>query len=147
MARKSSAAFLISMIHQISGRHFSRLLKEQGITEFNRGQGRILSVLWQEDKITTHDLCTRTGLGKSTLTTMLDRLEKSGQIKRLGDPSDKRITRIALLDKTVRAQRLYNAVSEKMLFTFYKGFSGRDQEQFEEYLERILKNIEHNKNW
>ena len=69
--------FLIAKIKHLSGRIFARMLKEQEI-EINPSQGRIMFVLWQEDALPISELANRTGLGKSTLTSMLDRLESSG---------------------------------------------------------------------
>lgn len=47
---ETRGGFLISQIKQIQGRIFGRLLVEAGIEEFNGAQGRILYVLWQEDR-------------------------------------------------------------------------------------------------
>ena len=71
---------MISKIHQISGRIFSKKLKDYKI-EINPGQGRILFALWEKDGISIQELAQRTSLGKSTLTSMLNRLEKAGYIQ------------------------------------------------------------------
>ena len=47
MVDKSYGGFLIGKIKQIQGRVFEKMLIENGISEFNGAQGRILFVLWQ----------------------------------------------------------------------------------------------------
>src|SRR5665811_1623465 len=91
--------FLVSKIHQLSGRVFARKLREHGIVSINPAQGRILFVLWQEDGISIQELAKRTSLGKSTLTSMIDRLESSGELTRVPAEGDRRKTLICLTQK------------------------------------------------
>jgi len=67
---------LLAKIHQITNRIFNKMLKDYGLDELNSSQGRILFVLWQQDNIPIRELSVKTQLSKSSLTTMLDRLEK-----------------------------------------------------------------------
>ena len=90
MTNQRKAGFLIAKIHQISGRILSKKLKEYGITELNPSQGRIMFVLWQNDGISINQLAKKTALGKSTLTSMLDRLENSDYLKRIASKDDRR---------------------------------------------------------
>jgi DNA-binding MarR family transcriptional regulator len=94
--RRSEGGFLLSKVHQLMGRVFNRLLREHGI-EFNSAQGRILFVLWKGDGIPITELAEETMLGKSTLTSMLDRLEEAGHIRRERSPEDRRVTLIRLV--------------------------------------------------
>ncbi len=139
--RATSGGFLVSQIKQIQGRVFGRLLLEAGIDEFNGAQGRILYVLWQQDDIPIAELSERTGLAKSTLTSMLDRMESSGQICRMADSVDRRQIRIALTDRARSMNDRYQAVSERMSEIFYSGFTAEEITLFEGYLERILGNL------
>ena len=123
------------------GRVFEKLLGEAGIEEFNGPQGRILYVLWQEDNLPIVELSRRTGLAKTTLTSMLDRLEARGFLNRGFDKSDRRIIRIILTDMARSMKDKYNQVSEDMNKIFYKGFSSDEITQFEGYLQKILDNL------
>jgi len=132
---------LISQIKQVQGRIFEKLLIKAGIEEFNGPQGRILYVLWQEDNLPIVELSKRTGLAKTTLTSMLDRLENSGFLTRVFDKSDRRRVRIAITDMARSMRDKYNQVSDDMNKIFYKGFSEDEILQFESYLEKILDNL------
>ncbi len=88
---ETRGGFLISQIKLIQVRVFGRLLIEAGIDEFNGAQGHILYVLWQEDNLPIVELARRTGLAKTTLTSMLDRMESLGHITRFYDPKGRGI--------------------------------------------------------
>lgn len=139
---ETRGGFLISQIKQIQGRIFGRLLTEAGIDEFNGAQGRILYVLWQEDGLPIVELSRRTGLAKTTLTGMLDRMESQGHIARCYDPKDRRQIRICLTESARGLEKRYREVSDEMSRLFYKGFAHEEILRLEAGLERILKNLE-----
>ena len=132
--------FLISKIHRLSGRVFARMLREYDI-EINPAQGRILFVLWREDGIPIRELVKRTSLGKSTLTSMLDRLEEAGYIARERSESDRRVVLVRRTDKDRAAQAAYEHVSAAMSSVFYRGLTDDEIGTFERTLERILDNL------
>ena len=138
---KTNGGFLISKIKQIQGRVFEKLRTEHGIDQFNGAQGRILFVLWEIDNIPIHELSDKTGLAKTTLTGMLDRLEASGHIRRAFDPQDRRKVNILLTEASRGLKSQYDDVSRKMSELFYEGFADEEILQFENCLARILKNL------
>ncbi len=138
---KTNGGFLISQIKQIQGRVFDALLQDYGIEEFNGAQGRILYILWQEDHLPIVELSRRTGLAKTTLTGMLDRMESSGFLIRTYDKEDRRQIKIVLTDKAKELNEKYDKVSDIMGRIFYKDFSQEEITSFEKMLERIQKNL------
>jgi DNA-binding MarR family transcriptional regulator len=141
LVSKSNGGFLISKVKQIQGRVFEKLLASHGIDQFNGAQGRILFVLWDRDGISISELSDRTGLAKTTLTSMLDRLEASGQVRRVFDPEDRRVVNIHLTDAARGLKDRYEAVSREMSEIFYEGFTDKEIAVFEHGLERILHNL------
>lgn len=140
-SKRRQGGLLISRIHQLQGRVFARMLKDHRIQNINPAQGRILFVLWQEDGIPVSALSKKTSLELSTLTRMLDRLEKSGHVKRLFDPADRRRVNIVLTEKNRRLRAGYDAVSDAMSRVFYAGFSEAESAQLEQLLSRVLENL------
>lgn len=138
----TKGGFLISQIKQIQGRIFGRLLTEAGIDEFNGAQGRILYVLWAEDNLPIVELARRTGLAKTTLTGMLDRLEQQGHIIRCYDREDRRQIRIRLTEHARSLEERYQEVSDKMNRLFYRGFTEEEILRFDTMLGHIQKNLE-----
>jgi DNA-binding MarR family transcriptional regulator len=137
---KSEGGYLISQIHQLSGRIFAKKLRELTI-DINHAQGRIIFALWKKDQIPINDLAKETSLSKSALTTMLERLEKSGHLVRKQSESDKRSTIICLTEKSSSMRNDYQKISEEMTDLFYKGFTNDQIFEFESSLKRILENL------
>ena len=138
---KTNGGFLISKIKQIQGRVFEKLLVSRGIDQFNNAQGRILFVLWNHDQIPISELSAETGLAKTTLTSMLDRMEASGHIRRVSNPEDRRELRICLTDTARNLKGVYEDVSQQMNEIFYQGFTEPEILTFESYLARVLDNL------
>lgn len=141
MTNETQGGFLISQIKQISGRIFEKLLANAGVEAFNGAQGRILYVLWQEDNVPIVELSRKTGLAKTTLTSMLDRMESANLIVRIYDKTDRRQIRIALTDTARGLSGEYDRVSRKMNEIYYAGFSNAEVITFENALKRILENL------
>ena len=106
--RSTKGGFLITQIKQVQGRIFDALLQKAGIEEFNGAQGRILYVLWQEDGLPVVELAKRTGLAKTTLTSMLERMDAKGFLERVPDRKDRRMLRIFLTPKAQGLSDRYN---------------------------------------
>ncbi len=141
MTQKTDGGILITRIKQLQGRIFEKLLAAHDISEFNGAQGRILFVLWEKDSIPISELARKTGLAKTTLTSMLDRMEQRELIERVYSPTDRRTVKIQLTEKALGLREHYEQVSDEMNQIFYKGF--RDEEIFalETGLRKVLANL------
>jgi DNA-binding MarR family transcriptional regulator len=137
---KRNGGFLISKIHQVSGRIFNRILQQEGVIEINSAQGRILFALWEQDGIPITTLSKKTMLERSTLTGMLDRLERDDFIIRKPSAEDRRVLLIYRTDKDRFFQRKFKRISERMCDIFYKGMNEEAIERFEDDLAHILDN-------
>lgn len=141
MEKLREGGFLISKIKQISGRIFDKKLKSYDIKDLNTAQGRIIFSLWQHDNIPISELVRQTALGKTTLTSMLTRLEQSGYILRNVDEKDKRNIIITLTEKSKSLEDRYETVSKEMISLFYQGLSETQIDEFENSLKYILSNL------
>ena len=139
---ETRTGFLISQIKQVQGRVFDRLLQSCGVEEFNGPQGRILYVLWQSEGIPIVELAQKTGLAKNTLTAMLGRMEQNGLIGREASSLDKRQSLIRLTPKARALEKRYHQVSKQMDDLFFQNFKREEIEELEQYLDRIVSNLE-----
>ena len=140
MKNQREGGFLIAKIHHLAGRIFARKLQERQI-EINPAQGRIMFVLWQSDRLSIKELAKKTSLSKSTLTSMLDRLEEAGHVVRVRSEKDRRKVLVEQTEKDRSWQEVYVQVSQDMTRLFYAGFTESEIEAFEGYLRRILDNL------
>lgn len=80
-------------------------------------------------------------LRRSTVTGLLQGLEKNGYIERLSVPDDGRLKQIVMTDKALNMekdmQRMFDAGEE----VFFRGFSEEEKKQLFDALERIRENI------
>ena len=140
MKSQRQAGFLMAKIRQVGGRIAERILREYNI-EITSAQGRIMFALWQQDRISINELAKKTQLKKSTLTSMLDRLEKMGYIKRQRSRKDRRKILIRRTEKDKALESKYVEVSQQMTKLYYNGFSKNEIDRFENDLTRILNNL------
>ena len=138
----TNGGFLVTKVKQLSDRVFEKILNEKKIEAFNGAQGRILYVLWQKDGISIKTLSEQCGLAITSLTSMLERMEKQGLLRRESDEKDKRKTLLFLTDRAYTLREDYEAVSAQMGEVFYEGFSEEEIRLFESFLRRVLDNLE-----
>ena len=139
---KANGGFLVTKVKQLGDRIFQKILSEKDVDAFNGPQGRILYVLWQEDGVPIKTISEKSGLAITSLTTMLERMEKSKLISRRQDEADRRKTLLFLTQKARNLKQDYDSVSEQMGEIYYDGFTKKEIIEFESYLEIIMNNLE-----
>ena len=138
----SHAGFMISKIKRIGDRIFQKKLEKADISAFNGAQGKLLYILWQHDGISAAELASQAGLAVTTLTSMLDRMEASGLICRQPDPADRRKTKLCLTELARGLKGQYDLISDDMTDVYLRGFSPEEVGLFEDFLRRVLQNLE-----
>lgn len=133
---------LLSQAHQLSGRVFSRVLKECQIDDINPSQGRILYALWKNNGVSQSELAEMTKLDKSSLALTLDRLEADGWVERRTHPTDSRKKTVHSSEKTTVLYEQYERASRKMTEIFYRGIGEAERDRFEETLCLIIRNLD-----
>lgn len=133
---------LLAQIKQLQGRIIEKKLKAYICQDLNGSQINILYQLWLEDNITISQLSTRTNLANTTLTTMLDRLEKQGQIIRHRNENNRREIRIQLTDSAKNLRQDSNLVLQEMHEINFNGFSNEEEDLVYSLLLRMKKNLE-----
>lgn len=139
---KSNSGFYISRIKQVNTRLLNKFFAQKNITAFNGEQGRILHVLWENDRISNRELSKKSGLAMSSLTTMLERMEEKKLLIRKFCPTDKRKSLIFLTDYAKSLKSEYDEISDKMTEISFEGISDEERLTFEATLEKVLYNFE-----
>lgn len=139
---KIEGGYLIGRAKLLSGRKLNKLFSEYGLTEFNGEQGKILYFLWKKDGLSSTDISLKTGLAINTLTNMLDKMEDEDLIYRKQSNRDKRKKYVFLTEKGKALERKSKIATDKMNEIFYKDFSVKEIEIFENMLRKIISNLE-----
>jgi DNA-binding MarR family transcriptional regulator len=85
--------YLIHDVSRLRRSAFDRCLKSLNVT---RSQWWVLAYLSREDGMTQTRLAEQLDVGKVAMGGLIDRIEKSGLVKRVADASDRRVNRIFL---------------------------------------------------
>jgi len=138
----SQGGYLLAKVQQVSSRVFNRLLKDAGGADINSAQGRILFALWEKGGMSISALAKETALEPSTLTSMLDRLEAAGLLRRSPSAEDRRAYVVECTDAGRAMESRYAALSKRMTELFYGEMSEAEIAAFEGSLGAILANLE-----
>lgn len=139
---KTQGGFLMTQIKQVGGRIFEQMLRDYGIVEFNGAQGKILYVLWEYQELSITKISKLTSLAKTTLTSMLDRMEEGGLICRRQNPESRREILVSITPQAQRLRTSYEEISDRVNDVYYRGFTQQEVVIYEQYLARILDNLE-----
>lgn len=139
--KKHYGGTLISQVKQLQDRAFNKILKEEGIYEFNGQQGRVLFALWKNEKLSLIELSRRTSLAKTTLSAMVERMKNEGLLIVEGSKEDKRSLVIYLSDKTLSLEEKINRATKKISDIFYKDFSEEEANELDRLLGKVKENL------
>lgn len=104
-------------------------------------QLKMLVVLWKEDGMTQNELGESVGKFKTSVTKLVDNLEKRKLIQRRPHPSDRRSNMVCLteLGKNIKKQLL--PIIEKTLEKAHNNISNDELITFHNVLDKIEKNL------
>ena len=108
--------YLIHDVSRLRRSAFDRCLKPHKVT---RSQWWVLAFLSREDGMTQSRLAEQLDLGTVAIGGLIDRLEKSGMVRRAADARDRRVNRIFLEPSSkqmiVRLRKLNHRMNETIL--------------------------------
>jgi DNA-binding MarR family transcriptional regulator len=102
----------------------------------------VLLSLWQEDCLQVMELGRRAGLEPSTMTGLIDRMERAGLVYRAADPDDRRAQRISLTECGQAVEETTMEVVERTIDGMLEGVAEEDMAILQTSLRRLLANTE-----
>lgn len=117
-----------------------RCLSEKGAGPVKPAYLGVLFCLWEEDGLQASVLGKRAGLEPSTMTGLLDRMERDGLVARQPDPRDRRASRICLTRPGREAREEARAAVSDALDKSFRGISGEDIKRLKRILKTVLAN-------
>lgn len=140
MGDKGEIRDLLFRIEMVRRRLLQSDFMELGFA-LGRGQPRILSFLYEEDRITQKELAERCELDVTTISRTLDKMEESGWIRRHRNPDSRRSVLIEITEegrqKAIAARKLFSMVDDKI----WEGFSEEEMDGVKEGLRKIYRNL------
>lgn len=129
-------------LHFLLEQTMNRKLQELDLTS---AQGHVIGFLAHNAEAPcARDMETRYGLSHATVSGILSRMEGKGFIEQRPDSRDRRVKRIFLLEKgQACSQGIWQRIEEsEQIMT--EGFTPEELAQFRAYLDRAIRNLEHN---
>ncbi|MBP2143545.1 DNA-binding MarR family transcriptional regulator [Methanococcus voltae] len=117
------------------------LLKDCEITS---SQFRVLSCLWVKDGLTQSEIHEYLGIKPSSISGLIDCLEKKGFLKRVVDKEDARINRIYLTEKSAEFKECCWEKAIGLNNDILEGFSEQEKEEVKKILVKLYDNV-HNR--
>ena len=130
--------FLIHDVSRLRRSAFDRCLKPLSVT---RSQWWMLAYLSREDGMTQSQLADELDLGKVAAGGLIDRLEKSGLIRREADSTDRRVNRVFLEPKSKQLIARMRKVSHRMNAQILAGLPESQMENAALTLDAMKQNL------
>jgi DNA-binding MarR family transcriptional regulator len=129
------------ILMKLSKTHRLRVKNEFSKVGLSEGQPKILDFLSENDGCIQRELAINCRIEPATVTSLLDNMEKSGLIKRMQNPGDRRVLNVFLTDKGKMAQREVERIFNAVDIECFKGFTEDEKVQTLQVLNRIYSNI------
>ncbi len=105
----------------------------------------VLFILWHKDGLKVVELGRKSGLEPSTMTGMIDRMERDQLVCRKPDPKDRRVLRIFLTDIGKKTREPVMDVIFSVINSVFDGITDQDMEITKNVLRKVLSNTRNQK--
>ena len=106
------------------------------------GQPKVLEYLAEHDGCNPRAIARACVMDKSTVTSVLARMEEGGLIERCSDPRDRRGLSVVLTERGRAAAERVCAIGDEVDKTALAGLSGEERSRLQELLARVIGNFE-----
>ena len=130
--------FLIHDVSRLRRSAFDRCLKPLQVT---RSQWWVLAYLSREDGMTQSQLAEELDLGKVAVGGLIDRLEKTGLVRREADATDRRVNRVFLEARSKQLITRMRKVSHRMNQQILAGLPNEKLEGAAKTLDAMKRNL------
>ncbi len=142
MKLEYEVGFLLSRATWAMNNSVNRMLRDNGLGDISVAYFAVLQALWANDGMSITDLGEKAQLEKSTMTSLIDRMEGADLVRREDHPTDRRAYKICL---TPRAKDLEGQLDEVVARAYRhltRGIPGADLETSTRVCRRLIQNAE-----
>ena len=132
--------FLLSRAAWAMNNYVNRILKEKGLPDISVAYFAVLQALWENDGLSISDLGEKVQLEKSTMTSLIDRMEAAGLLRRDDHPTDRRAYKICLTPRGRELEANLDQVVTEAHDRLTRGIAGKDLQSAIEVCRRLMEN-------
>lgn len=136
-----SLGFLVAQASRLMALQLGRNFREAGYS-VTVEQWRVLVQLWEKDGQNQQDLSAKCGKDKTSVTRLIDAMEKSGIVVRVPDQKDRRNKLIYLTHHGKTLKKELVELSKKTLSEAKTGIDRKDINGAKKVLEAIYNNLQ-----
>lgn len=132
---------LHGLLRQVIRQHFIRshfLFRKVGL---HKGQPLILALLWEGEGLTQKEIVEALGLRPSTVTIMLQRMEKARLLQRKADQRDMRFSRVYLTEKGQYLREKVELIEKQLDKECFSSFTSEEKMLLKGFLLKIRDNL------
>ena len=141
MDKTAGIIALISTVRDKANKIILQKLKERGIHDIAPAHGAILVALFRNDELPMGRIAKIIDRDKSTVTTLVNKLIKSGYIEKRKDNSDSRISLIRLTNKGKSMESDFFDISKELITMIYSDFSESEKGTLMKLVARVKNNL------
>jgi DNA-binding MarR family transcriptional regulator len=138
--------YFVSRAYLASTSLLKKELIAKGAGEVKPAYLGVLMILWEQDGLQASELGKKVGLEPSSMTGMIDRMERDKLIIRQSDPHDRRALRIHLTREGENTQKPVMKVVDEALASVFDGISDEQIKMTQNVLKNLIENIQMKKN-
>ena len=142
MKMEYQMGFLLSRASWAMNNFVNRMLKESGLADISVAYFAVLQALWDKDGLNISDLGDRAHLEKSTMTSLIDRMEGAGLLRREDHPTDRRAYRICLTARGKELEEKLDQVVSRVYKHLTRGIPEKDLQKSIGVCRGLIKNAE-----
>jgi DNA-binding MarR family transcriptional regulator len=135
--------YFISKTKKKMNKFIETKLKESGIDDLVPSYGNIMTVLYDHNgSLSMKDIGNLLGKEKSTITTLVNKLEKLGYIKKVKSTEDRRSTYVQLTEKGKLVEHNFGDISKSVHDTAYRNFTKEEKIELLRLLKKLNQNFD-----
>ncbi len=142
MKMEYQMGFLLSRATWAMNNFVNRMLKESGLADISVAYFAVLQALWDKDGLNISALGGRAHLEKSTMTSLIDRMEGAGLLRREDHPTDRRAYKICLTARGKELEEKLDQVVSRVYKHLTRGIPEKDLQKSIEVCRGLIKNAE-----
>jgi DNA-binding MarR family transcriptional regulator len=139
--KKRNFLYKLSCIRSFAFSFFEKELGKSGIRDLPPSFGDILLNISSLGECCVKDIVAHSYRDKSTVSNIVNRLEKTGYIRKRSDPDDGRKVRIRVSEKYMGQLEPMTEISERLKEKLFRGMSEEEIEILFILIDKIEKNI------
>ena len=132
----------IGQINKSYREYIDKALIKEGVEGLAISDGNVIAALYSQGTgMTMKEIALKVHRTKSTISQLVDKLEKSGYVYKQKHHTDKRSTVVVLTEKGMMLKPIFSKISSDVIDRFFEGFSDEMIEELMKALEKIMNNL------